>query len=132
MLLGKTAVNLATARPSFSRARDEQRPLAEAFNDARMWFNHVVKVQDADLINVKYLWRFITRGAMILCANNHCGVDIILPVCFSGEILSRDTVTAILIQVKNDTTFDENVRGWLFDMMDPFDINVFSQGNAPR
>ncbi|KAH9978515.1 hypothetical protein BJV74DRAFT_721517, partial [Russula compacta] len=93
---------------------------------------HMKKMAKPSSINVKYLWRFITCGAIILCANNQHGVNIILPVCLSGEILSCETMTAILIQVKNDTTFNEKIWGWLFDAMDPFDINVFNQGDAPR
>ncbi|KAH9978516.1 hypothetical protein BJV74DRAFT_859173 [Russula compacta] len=75
---------------------------------------------------------FITCGTIILCTNNQHGVDIILPACLSGKILSHENVTAILIQVKNNTTFNEKVWGWLFNAMDPFNINVFSQGDAPR
>ena len=46
---------------------DEDRPtvFAEMFKDARVWFNHVLKVRDTDLINVRYIWRFITRGEMM-------------------------------------------------------------------
>ncbi len=33
-------------------------------------FNHILRVQDTNLINVKYLWRFVARGAMVLCAND--------------------------------------------------------------
>jgi hypothetical protein len=53
--------------------------------------NHVLKVGDTDLINVRYLWRFISRGAMMICANNQRGDD----------ALSRDTVTAVPIQLKD-------------------------------
>lgn len=49
-LLGKIAVK--------HHFHVDQRPLAEASNDAHMWFSHV-------------FWSiFILRGAMILCADN--------------------------------------------------------------
>jgi hypothetical protein len=128
-LLGDSAK--ISNRPSVTFSKEEDRPLKETFKNARMWFNHVLKVRDSDLINERYLWKFISRGAMILCANNQRGVDIVLPVCYSGGGLSRRTVTAILIQVKNDTHFGENTDGHLFDAMDPFSINLFDKGSQP-
>jgi len=129
-LLGDSArTNLAS--PSVMFSKEEDRPLAEKFKDARMWFNHVLKVRNTDLINVRYLWKFISRGAMILCANNQRGVDIVLPVCYSGDVLSRRNVTAILIQVKNDTSFGEEIHGHLFDAMNPFTINLFDKQSQP-
>ena len=120
-----------TAFPSVTFPKKEHRPLAEKFKDARMWFNHVLKIRDTDLINVRYLWKFISRGAMILCANNQRGVDIVLPVCYSGNVLSRRNVTAILVQVKNDPCFGEEIHGHLFNAMDPFAIKLFDQQTQP-
>ena len=129
-LLGDSASTNSTF-PSVMFSREEHRPLAKTFEGARMWFNHVLKVRNSDLINVRYLWRFISRGAMILCANNQRGVDIVLPVCYSGNVLSRTNVTAILIQVKNDTKFGERIHGKLFDAMDPFTVGLFDDENQP-
>ena len=130
-LLGDAArTNLAF--PSVAFSEQEHQPLATAFKNARMWFNHILKVRNSDLINVRHLWKFISRGAMILCANNQRGVDIVLPVCYSGNVLSRRDVTAILIQVKNDETFDGNIRDHLFEAMDPFTINLFDKESEPR
>ena len=130
-LLGDAArTNLAF--PSVAFSEEEHQPLETVFKNARMWFNHVLKVRNTDLINVRYLWKFISRGAMILCANNQRGVDIVLPVCYSGNVLSRREVTAILIQVKNDEAFGGKIHGHLFDAMDPFTINLFDEGSQPR
>jgi len=121
-----------SAFPSTTLSREKHQPLAETFKDARMWFNHVVKVRNTDLINVRYLWRFISRGAMVLCANNQRGVDIVLPVCYSGNKLSRRDVTAILVQVKSDTSFGEKMHGYLFDAMDPFTTKLFDKENQSQ
>jgi len=125
-LLGDSA-RIDSALPSFPRDGEEQKSLATTFEHSRIWFNHVLKVQNMELINVRYLWRFITRGAMILCANNQRGVDLVVPICYSGNVLSRRTVTAILIQVKNDMHFGEKAHGNLFDGMNPFDIGLFDE-----
>ncbi|KAI0246781.1 hypothetical protein BJV78DRAFT_114669 [Lactifluus subvellereus] len=71
-----------------------------------MWFTHVLKTRDADLINV----RGIVRGAMIL---------------------SRDTITAMLVQVKNDTIFNNDIRGRLSDAKDPFIVKLYDR-DRPR
>ena len=96
-LLGASA-RIDSALPSFARDGEEQKSLANTFEHSRIWFNHVLKVRNTDLINVPYLWRFITCGAMVLCANNQRGVDLVVPICYSGNVLSRRTMTAILIQ----------------------------------
>ena len=128
-LLGNS---INSALPLFAREGEEQKPLANTFENSRIWFNHILKVRNMDLMNVRYLWRFITRGAMILCANNQRGVDLVVPICYSGSVLSHRTVTAILIQVKNDTHFGETAHRSLFDGMDPFDIGLFDEkGGEP-
>ncbi|KAI0248421.1 hypothetical protein BJV78DRAFT_1236581 [Lactifluus subvellereus] len=73
----------------------------------------------------------LRRGAMIMCANNQHGVDIVLPICNPSRKLSRHNVTAILIQVKNDKTFQHEIDKTLFDGMDPFRIGRFSDGDFP-
>lgn len=55
------------------------------------------------------------------------GADIILPVCFKGNLLTRDNMSAIFIQVKNK----KDVPGNLFDSMDPFGVRLFSDGDEP-
>jgi len=129
-LLGASA-RIDSALPSFALDQDERKPLAKIFEDSRIWFNHVLKIRNQDLINVRYLWRFITRGAMILCANCTRGVDLVVPICYSGNVLSRRTVTAILIQVKNDTHFGQSPKGRLFEGMVPLLINLFDQAPLP-
>ena len=131
-LLGPSFVHTAMTSPSKVHSEDYKKSLADNFNDARIWFNHVLKIRKTKLINVQHLWKFLTRGAMILCANNQPGVDIVIPVCLTGNLLSPLTTTAIIIQVKNSSTFGERIRGYLFDAMDPFEINLFDKGMDPR
>ena len=95
--------NLRKDQPTFSRAR-EDKPFEETFQDCGMWFNHVIKIKDNKMISVNNLWKFVTRGAMILCSTNE-GVDIVLPLCDTKRKLSRDSVTAILIQNVNRPLF---------------------------
>jgi hypothetical protein len=110
-------------RPTFCRTR-EDKSFEETFEDYGMWFNHVIKVEDDKMISADNLWKFVTRGAMILLSNNPEDIDIVLPVCDTKQNLSSDTMTAILIQVKNAERF-KNIQGTLFDAMNPFELGVF-------
>jgi hypothetical protein len=107
----------------------EDRPFGETFGNYAMWFNHIIKIEESEMINTTHLWKFLTRGAMIMCAPNQDGVDIVLPVCVRGGNLSRNTVTAILIQVKNAKRFGCKINGTLFDNMDPFQVGLFSNSD---
>jgi hypothetical protein len=118
--------DLRTVLPQIARENEVGLQFQDAFQDSRIWMNHVLKVRDTDLINVEYLWTFVTRGAMILCANGQRGVDLVIPVVHSKGVLSRHNMTAILIQVKNDKNF-ASVRSNLFDAMNPFTIGVFDR-----
>jgi hypothetical protein len=109
----------------------ESNPFERTFKGYGMWFNHVVRTRNYDMINIRSLWKFITRGAMVMCANNQRGVDIVLPVCNPSRKLSRHNVTAILIQVKNDKAFQHHIDKALFDTMDPFRVGLFSDGDSP-
>jgi hypothetical protein len=97
-----------------------------------MWFNHVIRIQDDTLTNAEYLWSFITRGAMIICAHNQACVDIVIPLCLKTERLSRETVSAILIQVKNSSRYGNKVTTKLFDNLCPFRVGLFDEGSTPR
>jgi hypothetical protein len=124
--------NLRVSRPTFWRKEDDK-PFEEMFQDYGMWFNHVIKIEDTKMISVKNLWKFITRGAMVLCSNNQEGIDILLPICDTKQKLSRHSVTAILIQVKNDDRFKKNLHKVLFDGMSPLKLGIFPKdGSSTR
>jgi hypothetical protein len=122
---------LQSSMPTLWRA-GEDRPFEETFKDYAMWFNHVIRIEDPKMINAEYLWMFITRGAMVLCAHNQCGVDIVLPLCLNQGNLSRDTVSAILIQVKNDDKYGCSIDETLFDGLDPACVGLFEEGSSQR
>ncbi|KAI0291191.1 hypothetical protein B0F90DRAFT_1824119 [Multifurca ochricompacta] len=122
---------LETARPAYFR-ENEDKPLFETFKDSRMWFNHVIRIRNPDNVNVRLLWQFITRGAIIVRDYDiYRGIDIVLPVCYSGDVLSRDTVTAILIQVTNDSIFQDSVRRDRFDFMGLYHVGLISKEDSP-
>lgn len=115
----------------FRTKKDKTRTLGQAFKEASVWFNHFIKVQDFAVIGEDYLWHFIVRGAAVLCAKGHSGVDIVVPVLLKNKLM-KSNVTAMLIQIKNDPKYTDSVDGLLFETMDPFDVGLFSKKGNPR
>ena len=99
----------------------------ETFANAKMHFNHFVKVADYKVINRDYLWRMILRGAAVLCANNQAGVDFILPYAYSDKKLGRLNVGGMFWQIKNDARFGALPHPYLFDAMDPYKLGTFDE-----
>ena len=98
---------------------DNHTTFGDMFKEYGMWFNHVVKIERKEMISIDHLWKFVVRGAMILCATNQEGIDIVLPVCHVKQNLGPDSVTAIIIQVKNTEDYTATLQGRLFSRMGP-------------
>lgn len=98
----------------------------DCFKDARIWVNHFIKVKDYSVINRDFLWYCIVRGAAIICANGHRGIDMIVPTLF-GDALIKEMVSAIFAQYKNDASYGPNLVAHLFAAMDPFNVGLFSR-----
>jgi hypothetical protein len=65
--------------PLHSQHLNETRIFEEIFKGPTMWFNHVIRIRNTDMINVQSLLQFITRGTLI-CGNNQHGADTVLPI----------------------------------------------------
>jgi hypothetical protein len=117
-------------KPSRYTQQHGQKMLKEAFAGGYIWFNHFVKVNDFLMVNRQNLWCLISRGAAVVCPNNQRGIDILIPIIF-GNRLEPKSVSAILIQVKNNYTYTNKVDTLLFDSMDPFKVRLFSKGETP-
>ena len=108
---------------------DSKPTFKETSADSKIYFNHFIKIHDPRVVNRKYLWMLIARGAAVFCANNQVGVDIVIPFTFYDAELGRRNVSAILIQVKNDRKFSTTPRRSLFEGMDPFFVGVFDHSD---
>ena len=122
---------LRTSMPRYWR-EGQRAEFQDIFKDYGMWFSHVIKVETGNMIEAENLWKFITRGAMVMCTVTGIGVDIVLPACLRHANLSRDSVTAILIQVRNAEEFQCSIDERLFDAMSPLQIGLFSQAEQSR
>ncbi|KAF8494140.1 hypothetical protein F5888DRAFT_1848288 [Russula emetica] len=109
---------LQSAPTSWPMDTDKQATFRELFKDYGMWFNHVIKIEKKEMISIDHLWKFVVRGAMILCATNQEGIDIVLPICHVTQNLGPDSVTTIIVQVKNAQDYKASLQANLFDAMD--------------
>ena len=125
LLLPDKYEDLQSSGPTFWRKR-EDRPFSETFQDYAIWFNHIIRIEDRDMISIELLWRFITRGTMIMCHHNQTGIDIVLPVCAREGNLSSNSMTIIIIQVKNAKQYRNNIDKMIFDRMDLFKVGLFN------
>lgn len=122
---------LFTALPAHYCLDKKDKSFETMFNDSKIWFNHIIKIEDGNMLHVSELWKFVSHGAMILCPPGQYGVDIVIPVCFKGKELHRNNMTAILIQVKNAMHYQGKISSKLFNYMDPFDVGLFSNSDNP-
>jgi len=124
--------DLVESTPTFWRTTDDREMTFGAmFKDYGMWFNHIIRIEKHEMISINHLWKFITRGAMILCATNQENIDIILPVCHTTRNLGPDSVTAIIIQVKNAEDFGRKYNKSLYDGMDSaVTSTIFSESKS--
>jgi hypothetical protein len=124
-LLPPTKYNtLKASFPTFYR-KNEKVKFEAMFKDQGIWFNHVIKVEKNKMFTAEHLWKFITRGAMVLCSNYQEGIDIVIPICDTKKPLSRESVTAILVQVKNAEKYQSKFDKTLFDGMNPITLGLF-------
>jgi hypothetical protein len=117
--------SVKNAQPSHLKNDADKVPFREAFKDAVAYFTQFIKVHDWKVINRSFLWLALARGAAILCADNQAGLDIIIPILIRDGPLARKNVTAIIIQVKNKTSFGANPFRVLFDLMNPYRIGFY-------
>jgi hypothetical protein len=121
--------HLKSALPSNNHIGDSS--LAEAFEHANMWFNHFIRVEDANALHVNYLAKLIARGAAVVCANDQAeGIDIILPFLLDGTTISESNTSAILIQVNYKKILGGKSRTDVFDDMDPIEHGIFKLSEA--
>jgi hypothetical protein len=112
--------NLLQSEPtSWPMDYDDHTTFGEMFEEYGMWFNHMIKIERKEMISIDHLWKFVVRGAMILSATNQEGIHIILPVFHVKQNLGPDSVTAIIVQVKNAKDYTATLQGKLFSRMGP-------------
>ncbi|KAH7907566.1 hypothetical protein BJ138DRAFT_1104220, partial [Hygrophoropsis aurantiaca] len=81
----------------------------DQFQDARVYFNHFIKVHEHSFINRAYFAALSYRGTAVLCEDSKSGIDGIVPFCS-----------------KNDVRYGSTPQVELFDTMDPWTLGIFN------
>lgn len=84
--------------------------LLRDFPDAFMHLNHLVKLHDFKSVDKESLLLRMSRGAAVLCANNHTGIDTINVFLCSGTRLSIDNFGLVLGQIKLDSDYTDTPK----------------------
>ena len=53
----------------------EHESFSDTFKGYGRWFNHVIRVGSSEMLSADSLWKLLMRGAMIVCKDNHFGID---------------------------------------------------------
>lgn len=117
---------------------DDDLTLEKAFANAYINFTHFLKGGDSGIANISFAWKSLVRSAAIQCCPTQPNIDIIIPIVFSQggpekARLSKDNVSAILIQVKNrKSTLTENIDA--VNVLDFFEDkeNTFTDDNFKK
>jgi hypothetical protein len=104
--------------------------LQQDFPKATMHFNHFIKLHNYKSINKESLLLLMTRGAGVLCVNNHTSIDAVNVFLRSGTKLSIDNLGLILYQIKNDASYTDTPKPNLFDAMDPYSLKILKTEDA--
>lgn len=110
--------------PTTCRTTSDEKALEKTFADSFIYFNHFLKVEDYAVISQDHLWYIMSRGAAVICKNNQRGIDLLIPMVM-GRTLQPKTMTAILVQVKNDLSFQTRPSVSLFENMSPLALGLF-------
>jgi hypothetical protein len=112
------------------RGHQELNALRDDFPNAKMHFNHYIKVHECKVISAKNLLLLAGRGAAVLCATNQQAIDGINPFLRSGSLLSENNLGLILWQVKADKSFTHKPQPDMFCTMNPYRVEILKEGEA--
>lgn len=115
---------------SLRSADGRGKPLREMFASARMYFSHFIKVRNWEQMSRQYLLRLAARGASIYCSNSSPGIDILTPFFFWDTSLNEWNVSVIIWRVENDERYQTTPKQRLFDAMNPYSLEIFSDEDA--
>ena len=113
-----------------SKSAATLKELQNDFPDAKMHFNHFIKLHDYKSIDKLCLLLLMTRVAGILCANNFSSIDALNVFLRSGTKLMLDNLGLILYQIKNDSKYKHDPKPEAFEAMDPYQLGILNTGDA--
>ncbi|OCH84965.1 hypothetical protein OBBRIDRAFT_348625 [Obba rivulosa] len=124
----------ANAKPTIILGSDDEEnarcmsqsdvPLAEAFKDTYVFFNHFIQLRSQEMLNRIYLHSLILRCAAGICTRGQDAIDAIVPLLF-GRILKPEKIGGLAVQTKLNLQY-KRLEVRLFDVIDPFSLGIFA------
>jgi hypothetical protein len=114
--------------PSKLADDSQKHTFAATFANSRIYVTHFIKVYDYNVLSVEFLAKCAARGVAIVCADYQRAVDVVIPIVIDKDkSLTKENVTALLLQSKNDVSYSTNVFPSLFHIMDPYALCIFDR-----
>jgi len=130
-LLNSSADDLHSKPALAQTLKEANQTLQDTFCQSKIYFNHFIKFCDTRIINRKYFLRLIAHGAAGLgCTDFQYGLDIVIPFLYWNSLLQQENVSAFIIQVKNNQTFQVNPCDWVFELMNPYHIGFLDKSKT--
>ncbi len=95
-----------------------------------MHFNHFIKPYKRKIVSRQYLVRFMARGAAALGANCQPGFDAVYPYLYKALDLDEEKLGFVIVQVKNDSSFNRTNIDEVFQKMDPFECGLLDKSKT--
>jgi hypothetical protein len=99
------------------------------FPNARLHFNHFVKVHEFKAIEMERLLLLQGRGAAVLCGNNQEAVDSINVFLKDGTKLVKENAGLLFEQWNNDAKYTASPQQKLHDSVDPYGLGILEEGD---
>ncbi|OCH84969.1 hypothetical protein OBBRIDRAFT_839320 [Obba rivulosa] len=121
----KPTVTLGYDDEENARSRSQSDvPLAEAFEDTYVFFNHFIQLRSREQLNRRYLHGLILRCAAGVCTRAQGTTEVIIPVLL-GRILKPEKISSIAVKIRFDLEL-KTPDVHLFDDIDPFRLRIFA------
>ncbi len=116
--------------PSLCHWNDSPLPFEDVFKEEHMHFNHFIKPYKRKIVSHQYLVHFMARGMAALSANCQPGFDAVYLYLYKALDLDEEKLGFVIVQVKNDSSFNWTNINEVFRKMDPFECGLLDKSKT--
>ncbi len=127
LFLGSSLDLILKSLPSLCHRNDSPLPFEDVFKEAHMHFNHFIKPYKRKIVSHQYLVRFMARGVAALGTNCQPGFDAVYPYLYKALDLDEEKLGFVIVQVKNNSSFNQTNIDEVFWKMDPFECGLLDK-----
>jgi len=113
--------------PSLCHWNNSPLPFEDVFKEVHMHFNHFIKPYERKIVSCQYLVCFMAHGAVALGTNCQPGFDAVYPYLYKALNLDEEKLGFVIVQVKNNSSFNQTNVNEVFQKMDPFKCGLLDK-----